>query len=269
MCIKRSQMKPEELLRQINFCKTIRIENTDPFDLDVKKVLEVLRRYLKRCNSMADLLLDAETISEVTKIIELQGKWIKERSSSFYIDPFLMEVKLKMLEPAQLADVFFKSWHPIISLDRITPKRLKAGLDYWNALLPFADRQVEFPAASEPESSTFELDDLIDMNILSPEEFDNATRAIVKELEARGRTEYHDFIYETEFEDSIKRAYLASYLVSEGEADLDIDLLEDSIFIYPRSRAARRGEGRSVTVAISYEDWLRWKQKIGQEQKVR
>ena len=146
-------MKSDELFRLINFCKTIQKEGTDPFDLDIKRFLETLKRYLKKWKSLDDLLIDAEAISELTKIIELQGKWIRDRSSSFYIDPVLMELKIKMLEPVQLANAFFESWHPIVSMDRITSKRLKEGLDYWNALLPFSERKEEFPLPSTLETA--------------------------------------------------------------------------------------------------------------------
>jgi len=257
-------MRPEKLLRQINFCKTIQKESTNPFDLNVKKFIETLNQYLKTWKSRDELLLDADAISELAKIIELQAKWIQDRSSSFYIDPVLIELKLKLLEPEQLADAFFQSWHPVIALDRLTPKRLKQGLDYWNALLPFNERDDDFPAALTAEESAFEIQDLIDMSILSRAEFDNALKAILKELEALGRTEYHDFIYSTEFEESIRRAYLTSYLVSEAKAGLDIDPLEDTVFIYPSG--ARAGEVRSIAIGISHEDWLGWKRSQKREQ---
>ena len=255
-------MKPDELFRQINFCKTIQKESTDPFDLDVKTYLEILKRYLEKWKRLDDLLIDAEAISELAKIIELQGKWIRDRSASFYIDPAFMELKLKMLEPAQLANAFFKSWHPIISMDRITPERLKEGLDYWNALVPFSERAEEFPAPSLPDSFPFELEDLIDLNILAKTEFDDSIQAVSKDLERRGRIEYHEFIYDAEFEDSVKKAYLTSYLVSEGKAELDLVPLEDAVFISTRHADGNAsGEVRSVPLSLSYEDWLRWKGK--------
>ncbi|MCK4475279.1 MAG: hypothetical protein KAU16_00955 [Methanophagales archaeon] len=260
-------MKLDELFRQINFCKTIQKEGTDPFDLDVKKFLETLKQYLKKWKRLDDLLLDAEAISELAKIIELQGKWIRDRSSSFYIDPVLMELKLKMLEPAQLANAFFESWHPIISMDRITAKRLKEGLDYWNALLPFSERKEEFPLPSIPETFAFDIEDLIDLNILSRTEFEDSIKAVLKDLEARGRIEYHDFIYDDEFEDSVKKAYLTSYLVSEGKAELDINPLEEEVFISPNkvNAKANTGEVRSIPISLSYEDWMRWKRKQKQK----
>ena len=193
----------------------------------------------------------------------MQGKWIRDRSSSFYIDPVLLELKIKTLDPVQLANAFFESWHPIISMDRITPKRLKEGLDYWDALLPFSERKEEFPVAS-PLETAFTLEDLIDLNILSKIEFEDSIKTILKDLEARGRIEYHDFIYGgDEFQDSVKKAYLTSYLVSEGKAELDINPLEEEVIISPSNARgkANTGELRSIPISLSYEDWERWKKK--------
>ena len=273
---------PEDILRLINFCKTIQRADTDPFDLDVKRFLTILSEYVRRWKSIDDLMLDAEAISELTKVIELQCKWIKDRSASFYIDPALVEFKLKLMEPAQLASAFFKAWHPIVSLDRITPERLKQGLDYWNALLPLSERKSAFGAASTPETGTLKLDDLIALHILSQTEFQEQIQQVLNELEARGRTEYYDFVYGDSFEDSVRKAYLTSYIVSEGKAELDIEPLEEKIFIYPRngSRGQSGGSGgedededdeylsekRSIPIAISYEDWERWSKRREQGQ---
>ena len=121
------QLKFDELFRLLNFCKTIQTEGTDPFDLDVKQFLETLKRYTKKWQSLDELLLDAEAIAELAKIIELQGQWIKDRSTSFYIDPELLELKLRLLEPQQLATAFVNAWQPVIAQDRLTPERLQEG----------------------------------------------------------------------------------------------------------------------------------------------
>jgi hypothetical protein len=265
-------MKFDELFRLIHFCETIEKEGTDPFDLDVKKFLEILRRYYKKWKSLDDLLLDAEALAELAKVIELQGRWIKDRSSSFYIDPALLELKLRMLEPHQLAMAFVRSWHPIISMDRITPQRLKEGLNYWNALLPLNERKEEFPLPSTV-GITFDLEDLIELSILSKTEFEDTLQAVLRELEERGRIEYHDFIYGygDAFETSIIKAYLTSYLVSEGKAELDVNPLEDEVFISPSTTTvttkALHPSSKSIAISLSYEDWVQWreKRKHGQE----
>lgn len=271
--IQSKQMKFDELFRLLNFCRTIQKEGTDPFDVDIKKFLETLKRYHNKWKSLDDLLMDAEAIAELAKIIELQEQWIKDRSSSFYIDPALLELKLRMLEPVQLANAFFKSWQPIIAQDQITPPRLNEGLAYWNALLPLGERTEEFPFPSTGETA-FGIEDLIELNILSRAEFDVALQAVSSELEDRGRVEYHDFIYDDAFETSVKKAYLTSYLVSEGKAELDINPLEEEVFISPCNITENPGvdtPSRSIPVSISHEEWLQWRQKRsqGQEQTVK
>ena len=262
-------MKFEELFRLLNFCKTVQTEGTDPFDVDVKKFLATLNRYHSKWKSLDDLLLDAEALAELAKVIELQGKWIKDRSSSFYIDPALLELKLKLLEPQQLATAFFSSWYPVVALDRLTPARLQEGLAYWQALLPFAERGDDFPLPVTRDSP-FDLEDLLALNIFSKAEFDDALQAVLDELEARGRTEYYEFIYDNTFELSVKKAYLTSYLVNEGKAVLDINPLEEVVFISPCdsnvTAQAPRTASRSIPVSIGYEDWLQWIQKMNQGQ---
>jgi hypothetical protein len=272
-------MKFDELFRLLNFCKTVQKEGTDPFDVDVKKFLETLKRYHKSWKSLDDLLLDASAIAELAKIIELQEKWIRDRSYSFYIDPALLELKLRMLEPAQLATAFFKAWHPIVAQDRLTPPRLKEGLAYWNALLPLNERNEEnfpFPLTGE---TAFNLEDLIELKILSKAEFDEALRAVSNELEGLGRVEYRDFIYADAFESSVEKAYLTSYLITEGKAELDINPLEETVFISPsnlkENAEVNHTPSRSVPISLSYDEWLQWKQKQrqkrnqGQEQSVK
>jgi hypothetical protein len=259
------QLRFDELFRLLNFCKTIQTEGTDPFDLDVKQFLETLKRYTKKWHSLDDLLLDAEAIAELAKIIELQGQWIKDRATSFYIDPELLELKLRLLEPQQLVTAFFNAWQPIIAQDRMTPERLREGLAYWNSLVPLNERGEEFPLPTELEPA-FNLEDLITLNVLSPSEFDDALQAVLSELEECGRIEYRDFIYTNSFEESVARAYLTSYLVNEGNAELDINPLEDIVCISPREahrdvQAARTAPSRSIPVSISYEDWLGWRGK--------
>ena len=47
---------PEDILRLINFCKTIQRADTDPFDLDVKRFLTILSEYVRRWKSIDDLM---------------------------------------------------------------------------------------------------------------------------------------------------------------------------------------------------------------------
>jgi hypothetical protein len=256
------QLRFEELFRVLNFCRTVETEGTDPFDVDVKKYLATLRRYQPKWHSRDALLLDAETLAELARIIELQEQWIRDRSHSFYIDPALLELKLKLLEPQRLAAALMSAWHPIAGLDRLTPERLREGLEYWHALLPLGERGTEFPIPSLAEAP-FELEELIALNLLAGQEFDDALQAVLRELQERGRVGYYEFIFSETFAESVLRAYLTSYLVTEGRAELELNPLEESVFIAPRESSGtadtRLSVSRSIPLAVSYEDWVAWK----------
>ncbi len=258
------QLKFDELFRLLHFCQTVETEGTDPFDVDVKRFLRTLKQYQKKWRSLDELLLDAEAIAELAKIIELQEQWIKDRSSSFYVDPALLELKLRLLEPQQLATAFLAAWRPIIAQDRLTPQRLQEGLDYWHALLPFDERTDDFPVPALTEAP-FELEDLIKSRLFSKQEFDEVLRELSTELEAHGRIDYREFIYTDSFETSVRKAYLTSYLVNEGRANLELNPLEEEIFISPRAVDERIegdfGPTRSIPVSVSYEEWRAWKKQ--------
>ncbi|MBN1455383.1 MAG: hypothetical protein JW945_03930 [Methanomicrobia archaeon] len=258
------QLKFDEIFRLLHFCRTVETEGTDPFDVDVKRFLQTLKQYQKKWRSLDELLLDADAIAELAKIIELQEHWIKDRSSSFYVDPALLELKLRLLEPQQLATAFLAAWRPIIAQDRLTPQRLQEGLDYWHALLPFDERAEDFPFPSVSEAP-IELEDLIESHLFSKHEFDEVLRELSTELEARGRIDYRDFIYNDSFETSVRKAYLTSYLVSEGRANLEINPLEEEVFISPRTVdewiEGDSGRTRSIPVSVSYEAWRAWKKQ--------
>ena len=40
----------------------------------------------------------------------------------------------------RLAEVFLQSWHPLSELEQLTEETLSNAIDYWNALLPIAER---------------------------------------------------------------------------------------------------------------------------------
>jgi hypothetical protein len=258
------QLRFDELFRLLNFCRTVETEGTDPFDVDVKKFLATLRRYQPKWHSRDELLLDAETIAELARIIELQEQWIRDRSHSFYIDPALLELKLKLLEPQRLAAALMSAWHPIAGLDRLTPERLREGLEYWHALLPLGERGAEFPIPLLAEAP-FELDELIALNLLAGQEFDDALQVVLRELQDRGRVGYYEFIFSDTFAESVMRAYLTSYLVTEGRAELELNPLEESVVITPRESDgkadAQLSASRSIPLAVSYEDWSAWKRR--------
>jgi hypothetical protein len=240
---------PEELFRIIELCRRVEKRGIDPFEMDVARTIEKLRRYLPRWRLLEELLLDAEALSRVTRIIQLQEEWLKHRSSSLYVDPLLVELKVRLLEEERLARIFLQSWHPVASLDRLSSQRLLEGMDYWN-LLP--SREERLGEGGLPEGgSGGEEEAPEEFRIFSETEFQVLLRGILEDLKGRagengGRVPYRDFIRGETFGTTVERAYLLSFLVTDGTVDLEVDPLEEEISLRPRERPLPLEERKKV-----------------------
>jgi len=257
----------EYILRVIESCHTVGSKQINPFDLDVIYAFNRLHGYLSRLKGRAEQLLDSEAVKELSNVVKLQGDWIRNRASSGYIDPLLLELKIRSMDLHSLSDVFLRSWHPIVELEQLTPKRLKEGMDYWNSLLSLKDRSESLGELHIARPETISREDLVEMNLLSSKEFTQILEDLWREAlytpQNGNGLEYKQFVYRDTYLDSVVRAYLVSFLVTYGYADLRIDPLEGSIHIIPlRERVERPREGRQMTsipISLSYDEWIAFK----------
>jgi len=132
--------KLEELLRVISLCQSIESSSANPFDVNIMEKLFVLKKHLPDWEFLDELLLDSEAIYELAQIVKLQDQWLKGKATSLYIDPLLVQLKVKLLSKDALAESFVKSWHPIAQLDQLSPRGLEKAFVYWRDLRPFSER---------------------------------------------------------------------------------------------------------------------------------
>jgi len=259
--VAREKITREELLRIIELCRVVEAQGVDPFEVDVKKSLTTLKKHLPGLRLIDELLLDVEALSRLTSIIRLQRDWVAYRASSLYIDPLVVELKIRLSSPEDLARALARSWHPIASLEQISPKRLADAFDYWNTLLPLSERFATPPHGVILEPGEFDLEDLVRLKVVSEEEFQDLLDSLLVELRdkvgSEGRIRYEEFVYVDDFKETVLRAYLTSFLVSEGAAYLQVDPLEDEAYLTPGSlgEPAPMKSASSKVVAIDYESW--------------
>ena len=77
-----------------------------------------------------------------------------------------------------------------------------------------------------------------------------------------GKIAYWDFIGADTYEETVQRAFLTSFLITYGYATLEIDRLEETMFIMPYDKPrdeALTVQSTSVPIAVSVEDWQKWK----------
>lgn len=254
----------EQIMRIIDLCKAVEKEGFDPFNVDVKSSLRTLKKYLPQWKELDELLLDMEAIRRIAGLIRLQGEWIKHRVSTLYVDPLLVELKLKILSEEKLASIFLQSLHPIVSLNQISPAKVKQALDYWNSLLPLKERMIALLGDTSIEPGSLSFDELIRLEVLSEEEFnDNLQKLWSELLEKRsqyteGKILYWEFIASDSYEGSVRRAYLTSFLVSEGYAAMEVDPLKETIYVVPNEEQKlppKNALPRSIAVTFDNESW--------------
>src|SRR5271155_1053045 len=231
---KQRDKKLEDILRLIELCRNIQSSSVNPFEVDIREKLLVLKKHLPDWNVIDVMLKDSEAMQQLVQIVKLQDQWIKHRASALYIDPLLLELKITLISKEELAESFAKCWHPIAQVDQLTPKGLEKAFVYWRDLVPFSQRfQDQFGNYGQP-AGMIGLEELESLSIFTKEEFQTRINAITKELVERcggKEIDYRDFINGKDPEETALRGYLVAFVVTEGRATLRIDPLTEQIFI--------------------------------------
>jgi len=263
----------ERLERIVEMCIAIENRLAEPFTLDVDEIIRVLKDYFPQWRNPEELKLDAEALHHLATIIKMQSEWVKERSTALYTDPFLLEEKIAQIGKQQMVDVFLRAWNPLIEFEQLNLATLAQGLLYWEALAPIGERWKSLEMA-EISNSFASRDELIRQRILSDKEFTvelNSFWQELKELVAKktedGKIEYWSFVDGSTYEETTQRAFLTSFLVTYGYANLEIDSLEELVYVKPFEQQRTdppTQQSTSVPIAVSYQDWQ--KRKRGKSQ---
>jgi hypothetical protein len=262
---RRKKLGREELQRIIDLCRTVEERGLDPFLINIEDLIAIVREYFPEWKLPEDLVLDAETIQHLASVIKMQSDWVKHRSTSLYTDPFLLEEKIRRLSREQLGTIFLKSWHPVVEMEQISPHSLMQAIQYWNELVPLDERwqRTQF---IQIETGIATRDELLEQKMLADKMFSEELDALWKELiQKTGEQEkikYWDFIGASTFDETVRRAYLTSFLVTYGYATIEIDRLEEVIFLKPYERPISfdKKQVASIPVPISLNDWVKWKE---------
>ena len=257
----------DKLQRIIEMMKAIEGHTVDPFLLNVDEIIRIVQEYFPQWDQPEDLNLDAEAIHHLASVIKLQSEWVKQRSTSLYTDPFLLEEKIMQKTKVEMTEAFLKAWHPMVEMEQITLRSLAEALRYWDALVPLKDRWPEL-LVPEFASGTASREELIDQSILRDEAFSDELERYWQQLKDKvrekgvdGKVFYWDFVGADTYEETVQRAYIASFLITYGYATLEIIPLEEEIFIKPLEEPSAKlsSQAVSIPIALSFESWQKWK----------
>jgi len=265
---KRKKLGKERLERVIDLCKSVEEKSLDPFIVDVDDIIAVVKEYFPEWELPEELCLDAEAIQQLSSVIKLQSDWVKHRSTSLYTDPFLLEEKIRRLSGEELADLFLRAWEPIIEMEQISPHSLSLAIKYWQSLLPLDERWAK-TAFLKREIGAATREELVKERIFAEKAFSEELEVFWEELKQRvgkeGKIRYWDFIGADDYLETVRRAYMTSFLVTYGYATLEIYRLEEEIFVLPFEKPESLvGKKRvmSVPISIGVEEWRKWKEGV-------
>lgn len=250
------QTKLEDYLRVIELCRDVESSSANPFDVDIRQKLLILKQRLPELKLLDELLIDAEAIQELAQIVKLQDQWLKTRASSLYIDPLLIQLKLKLMPKETLSEAFVKSWHPIAQIDQITPRGLEKAFVYWRDLRLISERFKNQFGTYGIVPGKVDYSELVSLGIFTTEQFEGNLAQIHEELLQKSNGEwvdYREFIGDESFETKVRRAYLLAFLISEGRALLRTEPLTGKIWTKPLAERSR-SPPKSVAISITGEN---------------
>lgn len=258
----------EKLQRIIEMCIAIENHSVDPFVLNLDEIISVVKEYFPQWEQPDELNLDSEVLYHLASVIKLQSEWVKHRSTSLYTDPFLLEEKIVQTGKQEMVDLFLKAWHPLVEFEQLSLHSLAEGLRYWEALTPLEERWKDLDV-SEVAMGVASRDELIKQRVLGDKEFSEELECYWQELKNKvsekgleGKIDYWDFIGADTYEETVQRAFLTSFLVTYGYATLEINRLEEEIFVKPFDKPQTKilsQQSTSVPIAVSCDDWEKWK----------
>ncbi len=257
----------ERLQVIIEMCTAIETRQADPFTLNVDDIIAVVQQYFPHWNHPDELKLDAEALHHLASVIKIQSEWVKQRSTSLYTDPFLLEEKIRQTSKDGMIDLFASAWTPLIEFEQLSLNALAQGLLYWEALPPLGNRWKDIDV-SAVEAGQVSREELVRQRVLGDREFSDELTCYWQELKEKaaergGKIAYWDFIGDDTYEETVQRAFLTAFLVTYGYATLEIDRLEETVAIVPRETPRTEAltvQSTSVPLVVSVEDWQKWKE---------
>lgn len=233
------ELAREELIRLITILDNIARLRLEPFSVNIKTLLERLRRILHEHGETEIIVLDADTLYRVSVVLGVQQRWIRERASALFIDSQLIYSRVVSSEPAELVGALLSSWRPLVRIEQVSIPLLLRGYDHFTSLPTRDVRREDGHGELQAEHATYALEE---------EAMSEKLREIREELQARsqGWTDYWEFIGRGSAEERYERAYALSFLITNGEVELRINPLNEEIKIRP-SHKREEGEGNRVS----------------------
>ena len=239
----------EELERIIKICENVERMGLDPFTVNIRELLAKLRRMLEENPELEYYVVDAETLYRIASLIAFQHKWIEEKARSLFIDSQMVSTRVAALDKKALAQAFLKAWRPIVYLEQLTPQRLRQGLDHFLSLPPRPEGREYGWRLSEREYRLAEAAERLESEIMA-EKVRRLHEELLEKAGEGDEVDYWEFVKGRDFEETFERAYITSFLITEGYAEVRRNPLKGEIKLIPNKGKAERKAPTSLVIPV-------------------
>ncbi|MEM2965277.1 MAG: hypothetical protein QXE22_07515 [Candidatus Bathyarchaeia archaeon] len=253
MSSKPSIVEGRKALKEIiETCEAVERRRFNPFFMDLDLAVKTLRTYYPLWEKKGDLMLDAETVKKLSRVLTLQNVQLMYQSSKMCGDPSIVQEKIMRAGVNDLAQAMLSSLHPAVELEQLTIQSISQGLEYWRSLKPFIERIRGRKAAAGLSPVRAELSSLLESGVLQAEEFtaylEEVLQELCREFGLKGPVDYWDFVKRGGFSSAVDRAYAVSFLVSYGMVKMEVD---HQITLKPKEKPPGKGEATRISYPIS------------------
>ncbi len=221
----------------------------DPFDVDVGRFIKQLARNKRLLDlDYSYLIKDIRALNGLVAILEAQGRSLRRRGLGLYLDKMLLKLRIYRMSIDELAQVFSRSWKPIVEMECINMDALKEALFYFNSLKDLESRRLRFEELSEYTG-------MVEPRLfIEPRVIRSMMMSLLDELRERSGGEFIDYDLFIKDGDPVERAYILSFLISDGWIVVKIDRLKEKIWIRPRSMREEVRNPSSLAVVVRREE---------------
>jgi hypothetical protein len=221
----------------------------DPFDVDVGRFIRQLARNKRLAElDYTYLIKDIRALNGLVAILEAQGKSLRRRGLGLYLDKMLLKLRIYKMSIDELSQVFIRSWKPVIEMESINLEAIKEAMFYFNNLKDLESRRLRFEELSEY------MGDVEPRLFIEPKVVRSLMMKLLNELRDSSGGEYIDYKEFITRGDPVERAYILSFLISDGWVDVKVDRLEEKIWIRPKDMRVEIRNPSSLAVVVRREE---------------
>jgi len=249
----RGEISREELERIIKICENIERMGLDPFTVNIRELLERLRRMLEENPNLDHYVLDAETLYRIATLIAFQHHWLEEKAKALFIDSQMVSTRVAVMDKKELVQAFLKAWRPIVFLEQLTAQRLQHGLEHFLSLPPRSGGREYGWKLTDREYELAEARLRMETELMA-EKMRKMHEELLERAESMGgEVDYWEFVRGRDLEETFERAYVLSFMITEGYAELRRNPLKGEIKLVPNKEKRERQRSTSLVIALRGE----------------